>query len=68
MTHRSHQASHILEDSRRQELEALACEGYRFYATESEEFAAASAAAVSEALSVDNDASDQWRPLLPMNR
>lgn len=63
-THR-HQACHL---SHREELEALAREGYRFYAKESEEFAAASAAALAEVLSADDDASAQRRPLLPMSR
>ncbi len=52
-TNRSRLVSDLLERSRQDEQEALAREGYRFYAKEAEEFAAVSATAVSEALDED---------------
>ena len=39
-----------LERARKRELERLAAEGYQFYSSESSEFAAASEAAVAEAM------------------
>lgn len=40
----------VLEKVRKKELERLSAEGYRFYSSESSEFAAASEAAVAEAI------------------
>ena len=40
----------LLADAREKERELLAAEGYRFFSSEAEEFAAASEAAVAEAL------------------
>lgn len=40
----------MLEKARDRELERLAAEGYQFYSSESSEFAAASEAAVAEAM------------------
>lgn len=42
-----------LERARENELERLGAEGYRFYSEESREFAAASEAAVAEAMEDD---------------
>lgn len=42
-----------LEKAREQEVERLAAEGYQFYSSESSEFAAASEAAVAEAIDDD---------------
>jgi len=39
-----------LDQARERELERLAAEGYRFFSTESSEFAAASESAVAEAM------------------
>ncbi|MCP4661198.1 MAG: hypothetical protein GY856_37825 [bacterium] len=55
-TNRSRLVGDLLESSRQHEQEALAREGYRFYAKEAEEFAARSAAAVGEALDDDGSA------------
>ncbi len=55
-TNRSRLVTELLRRSRQDELEALAREGYRFYAGEAEEFAADSAAAVAEALDDDDPA------------
>ena len=55
-TNRSRLVSDLLERSRRHETDDLAREGYRFYAKESEEFAAQSAAAVGEAFDEDGSA------------
>ncbi len=52
-TNRSRLVSDLLERFRQHEREALAREGYRFYAGEAEEFAAQSAAAASEVLDDD---------------
>jgi hypothetical protein len=40
----------LLDQARERELERLAAEGYRYYSSEAREFAAASEAAVAEAL------------------
>ncbi len=53
-TNRSRLVTELLRRSRQDEQEALAREGYRFYAREAEEFAADSAAAVVEALDDDD--------------
>lgn len=42
-----------LEKAREREMERLAAEGYRFFSSEAEEFAAASEAAVAEAMEDD---------------
>ena len=55
-TNRSRLVSDLLERWREDEQEALAREGYRFYASEAEEFAAQSASAVGEALDDDGPA------------
>ncbi len=55
-TNRSRLVSDLLERSRQHEQEALAREGYRFYAKEAEEFAAQSVAAVGDALDDDGPA------------
>ncbi len=55
-TNRSRLVTELLRRSRQHEQEALAREGYRFYAGEAEEFAADSAAAVAEALDDDDSA------------
>jgi len=43
----------LLADARERELERLAAEGYRYFSAEAGEFAAASEAAVAEALEDD---------------
>ena len=53
-TNRSRLVSDLLERSRQHEQEALAREGYRFYAGEAEEFAAQSGAAFGEVLDDDS--------------
>ena len=40
----------LLAEARERELERLAAEGYRFFSSEAQEFAAASAVAVAEAM------------------
>ncbi len=52
-TNRSRLVSDLLESFRQHEREALAREGYGFYAKEAEEFASQSATAVGEALDDD---------------
>ena len=42
--------SSLLAEARERELEHLAAEGYRFFSSEAQEFAAASGAAVAEAM------------------
>ncbi len=55
-TNRSRLVTELLKRSRENEREALAREGYRFYAGEAEEFAAQSITAFSEALDDDGPA------------
>lgn len=55
-TNRSMLFQQMLRDRRHREEERLAIEGYREYAAEAAEYAAASAAAVSEAISDDDQA------------
>ena len=43
----------LLAEARERELERLAVEGYRYFSAEADEFAAASGAAVAEALEDD---------------
>ena len=50
---RSRVIARALSEIKAEEEERLAAEGYQFYAQEASEFAAASAAAVAEALSHD---------------
>lgn len=50
---RSKLIADLLADLKMREEDALAAEGYQFYAREAEEFAEASRSAVSEALSHD---------------
>ncbi len=52
-TTRSGVITDLLDAARRRDLDALAKEGYRFFARESEEFAEASGPAVAEALDDD---------------
>jgi hypothetical protein len=42
-----------LDEARKRELERLAAEGYRFFSSDASEFAAASEAAVAEAMDDD---------------
>ncbi len=53
-TNRSRVISQIIETFRNAELERIAAEGYRYYAEEAEDFAAASAEAVSDAIGEDS--------------
>ncbi len=55
-TNRSRLVTELLQRSRQDEQEALAREGYRFYAGEAETFAAQSATAVAEILDDDDPA------------
>ena len=55
-TSRSQVIGQALADLQAQEEEQLAAEGYRFYAQEAADFAAASATAVEEALDHDHQA------------
>ena len=50
---RSRVIGDLLREAQQRELDTLAGEGYRFFAGEAEEFAAASQRAVSEALADD---------------
>ena len=45
--------SSVLSEVRERELERLAAEGYRYYGSEAQEFAAASGRAVAEAIEDD---------------
>ncbi len=47
--------SSVLNEVREREMELLAAEGYRYFGSEAQEFAAASGSAVAEAIGGEND-------------
>jgi metal-responsive CopG/Arc/MetJ family transcriptional regulator len=55
-TTRSQIIDDLLREMRRRELDELACEGYRFFAHEAEEFAASSMRVAHEVLDDDSPA------------